>query len=128
MEWIVSQPFFFFKVVCTKGNKLVPPQTVPAGVPYYQLTLSPPVILHNYLPYNIQYSLEVSHLPYNAQFCRGNVIIYNKFLLLWLRMWWSNSVESSLFMGRPMFVDFVGHCYPRIYIPTNLYLFLFKSP
>ncbi|XP_056015608.1 intermembrane lipid transfer protein VPS13A-like isoform X3 [Ostrea edulis] len=49
---------FYFMVVCSKGSKLVPPQTVPAGVPYYQLTLSPPVILHNYLPYNIQYSLE----------------------------------------------------------------------
>lgn len=55
---------FYLKVVCSKGSKLVPPQTVPAGVPYYQLTLSPPVILHNYLPYNIQYSLEVSCLPW----------------------------------------------------------------
>lgn len=53
---------FYLKVIWAEGSKLVPPQTVPAGVPYYQLTLSPPVILHNYLPYNIQYSLEVSCL------------------------------------------------------------------
>ncbi|XP_061177627.1 intermembrane lipid transfer protein VPS13A-like [Saccostrea echinata] len=49
---------FYFMVICSDGSKLVPAQTVPTGVPYYQLSLSPPVILHNYLPYNIQYSLE----------------------------------------------------------------------
>nr|XP_022286655.1 vacuolar protein sorting-associated protein 13A-like isoform X3 [Crassostrea virginica] len=52
-----TEPFYFM-VNCSEGSKLVPPQATPAGVPYYQLTLSPPVILHNYLPYNIQYSLE----------------------------------------------------------------------
>nr|XP_034335213.1 vacuolar protein sorting-associated protein 13A isoform X3 [Crassostrea gigas] len=54
-----TEPFYFM-VIWAEGSKLVPPQAVPAGVPYYQLTLSPPVILHNYLPYNIQYSLEKS--------------------------------------------------------------------
>lgn len=59
---IIFKIIFYLKVIWAEGSKLVPPQAVPAGVPYYQLTLSPPVILHNYLPYNIQYSLEVSCL------------------------------------------------------------------
>ena len=37
----------------------MPRQDVPKGVPYFTLTLKPPVMIHNYLPYDLQFSLEV---------------------------------------------------------------------
>ncbi|CAG2212442.1 VPS13A_C [Mytilus edulis] len=48
-----------FKVYLADGKKLTPRQEVPKGVPYFTLVLKPPVLIHNYLPYDLQYSLEV---------------------------------------------------------------------
>ncbi|VDI67939.1 Hypothetical predicted protein [Mytilus galloprovincialis] len=49
-----------FKVYLADGKKLTPRQEVPKGVPYFTLVLKPPVLIHNYLPYDLQYSLEGS--------------------------------------------------------------------
>ncbi|BFZ09736.1 hypothetical protein BsWGS_12775 [Bradybaena similaris] len=49
---------FNFKVVCKEGDPLKPQHSVPRAVPYYTISLYPPVVLHNYLPYDIQFSLQ----------------------------------------------------------------------
>ncbi|XP_052088041.1 intermembrane lipid transfer protein VPS13C-like isoform X4 [Mytilus californianus] len=49
---------FNIKVYLADGKKLTPRQEVPKGVPYFTLVLKPPVLIHNYLPYDLQFSLE----------------------------------------------------------------------
>ncbi|GFR60474.1 vacuolar protein sorting-associated protein 13C [Elysia marginata] len=51
---------FYFKVVCKEGSPLKPAQPTPRALPYYTLSLHPPVILHNLLPYDVQFSLRGS--------------------------------------------------------------------
>lgn len=48
---------FYFKVLCKEGSPLRPAQPTPRTLPYYTLSLHPPVILHNLLPYDVQFSL-----------------------------------------------------------------------
>ncbi|XP_025099873.1 vacuolar protein sorting-associated protein 13A-like isoform X2 [Pomacea canaliculata] len=49
---------FNFQVLCKEGKPLKPTQQVPKTIPYYTIALHPPVILHNYLPYDLQFSLQ----------------------------------------------------------------------
>ncbi|XP_033739881.1 vacuolar protein sorting-associated protein 13C-like [Pecten maximus] len=49
---------FNLKVLCKEQTKLQPSQEIPKGVPYYVLHVKAPVMIHNYLPYDIQFSLE----------------------------------------------------------------------
>ena len=51
-----------FQVVCEEGQPLNPPQMLSRTIPYFTLTLHPPVILHNYLPYDLQFSLQVPYI------------------------------------------------------------------
>ncbi|XP_055887721.1 intermembrane lipid transfer protein VPS13A-like isoform X3 [Biomphalaria glabrata] len=49
---------FNFKAVCKEGDSI---KAAPGGtrsLPYYTLHLYPPVVLHNFLPYDIQFSLQ----------------------------------------------------------------------
>ncbi|KAL3882618.1 hypothetical protein ACJMK2_028943 [Sinanodonta woodiana] len=46
------------KIACEDGEPLQPPQTVPRTIPYFNICFYPPILLHNYLPYDLQYSLE----------------------------------------------------------------------
>ncbi|KAL4233205.1 hypothetical protein ACF0H5_007889 [Mactra antiquata] len=52
-----DEKYFNFKVVCQEGESLRPPQMLTRTIPYFTITLHPPVILHNYLPYDLQFSL-----------------------------------------------------------------------
>ncbi|KAK6170959.1 hypothetical protein SNE40_019236 [Patella caerulea] len=49
---------FNMKVTCEEGDALKPVVKIPRNVPYYNICLYPPVTLHNYLPYDINFSLE----------------------------------------------------------------------
>ncbi|KAK3771911.1 hypothetical protein RRG08_053892 [Elysia crispata] len=49
---------FHFKVMCQDGSPLTPAQKIPRALPYYTLSLHPPVILHNLLPYDVHFSLQ----------------------------------------------------------------------
>ncbi|KAK7492082.1 hypothetical protein BaRGS_00016746 [Batillaria attramentaria] len=51
---------FNFQVLCKEGEALKPHQVLPKTVPYYVITLHPPVTLHNYLPYDLQFSLQMT--------------------------------------------------------------------
>ncbi|XP_012945076.2 vacuolar protein sorting-associated protein 13A, partial [Aplysia californica] len=51
---------FHFKAICKEGEPLKPAQTVPRTLPYYTISLYPPVTLHNYLPYDINFALQGS--------------------------------------------------------------------
>ncbi|KAK3591108.1 hypothetical protein CHS0354_035920 [Potamilus streckersoni] len=53
-----GQNVFNIKIACEDGEQLQPPQTVPRTIPYFNICFYPPIILHNYLPYDLQYSLE----------------------------------------------------------------------
>ncbi|KAL5009894.1 hypothetical protein ScPMuIL_012199, partial [Solemya velum] len=52
--------FFNIKVVCGDGETLNPPRVVPKTIPHLCIHLYPPMMLHNFLPYDVQYSLEGS--------------------------------------------------------------------
>ncbi|KAK3096835.1 hypothetical protein FSP39_003796 [Pinctada imbricata] len=56
----MDEKSFNVKVLCKEGQRLIPPQDVPRGVPYYTLDIRPPVRIHNYLPFDLQFSLEGS--------------------------------------------------------------------
>lgn len=49
---------FSIKVTCKDQEPLRPFQSLPKSIPYYILHINPPVVLHNLLPYDIQFSLE----------------------------------------------------------------------
>eukprot|EP00106_Octopus_bimaculoides_P016057 XP_014783499.1 PREDICTED: vacuolar protein sorting-associated protein 13A-like isoform X4 [Octopus bimaculoides] len=49
---------FTIKVTCKDQETLYPSQTLPKSIPYYILHMNPPVVLHNLLPYDVQFSLE----------------------------------------------------------------------
>ncbi|XP_052807431.1 intermembrane lipid transfer protein VPS13A-like isoform X2 [Mya arenaria] len=51
---------FNIRVCLEEGEPLRPPQMLTRTVPYYTLSLLPPVVLHNHLPYDLQFSLESS--------------------------------------------------------------------
>ncbi|XP_053396044.1 intermembrane lipid transfer protein VPS13A-like isoform X3 [Mercenaria mercenaria] len=55
-----DEKLFNIKVVCQEGEALRPPQMLTRTIPYFTITLHPPVVLHNYLPYDLQFSLQGS--------------------------------------------------------------------
>ncbi|XP_052241928.1 intermembrane lipid transfer protein VPS13A-like isoform X2 [Dreissena polymorpha] len=54
---------FNIKVVREEGETLRPPQMVSRTIPYLTVNLHPPVVLHNHLPYDLQFSLEEKATP-----------------------------------------------------------------
>ncbi|XP_070568681.1 intermembrane lipid transfer protein VPS13A-like isoform X2 [Ptychodera flava] len=53
-----KEPNFNIKVICEEVTFSRTPLRMPEGTPNFVLNLHPPVILHNYLPYSIVYSME----------------------------------------------------------------------
>ncbi|CAL1544729.1 unnamed protein product [Lymnaea stagnalis] len=49
---------FNFKAVCKEGDGLKPHPIALRNLPYFTISLYAPVVLHNYLPYDIQFSLQ----------------------------------------------------------------------
>ncbi|XP_064629495.1 intermembrane lipid transfer protein VPS13A-like isoform X5 [Lineus longissimus] len=65
---------FNFKVVLDTGVAARGPHHLPKLIPNFSLHLHPPVVLHNYLPYDIQFSLE--HSPYSSLTHGENTPLY----------------------------------------------------
>ncbi|KAH9508945.1 hypothetical protein Btru_048361 [Bulinus truncatus] len=47
-----------FKAICKEGDNVKPNLSGTKSLPYYIINLYPPVVLHNFLPYDIQFSLQ----------------------------------------------------------------------
>ncbi|XP_076444664.1 LOW QUALITY PROTEIN: intermembrane lipid transfer protein VPS13A-like [Babylonia areolata] len=95
---------FNFQVLCKEGEKLHPPQVIPKTLPYYTISLHPPVTLHNYLPYDLQFSLQgtsmSSSLTHGESTPLYTVDIHNSFKLQfsltdYLGCDWSGTLEVS---------------------------------
>nr|KAG5703288.1 hypothetical protein BaRGS_025530 [Batillaria attramentaria] len=95
---------FNFQVLCKEGEALKPHQVLPKTVPYYVITLHPPVTLHNYLPYDLQFSLQgtsmSSSLTHGENTPLYTVDIHNTFKLLfsmtdYLGCDWAGTLDVS---------------------------------
>ncbi|XP_048240040.1 vacuolar protein sorting-associated protein 13A-like isoform X2 [Haliotis rufescens] len=95
---------FNFKVLCKDGSPLQPPQSVPRTIPYYNISFHSPVTLHNYLPYDLQFSLEgtgaSSSLTHGESASLYTVDLHNTFRLLititdYLGSDWTGSLDVT---------------------------------